>query len=335
MHLTPRLSRIVLAASALVLSATLAACGGTPAETPTPTPSVTPSDTASPTPTRDPIPVSNSIDAITVTGDAGAPPQITVPAPFAIDETRTRTLVEGQSDAPVAEADSIVEVHYLGVNARSNETFDSSWERGQPAMFSLTEVVPGFTKGLTGARAGQRVLIAMPGTDGYDSGGGRPPAIEVGDTLVFAVDVIAVSVKEATGTPQNPDLPVTLGEAEGLPTVTIDSAATPPAELLAAPVIKGAQRAVGPDDYLLVNYRMYSWKTGELIEDKFAAPVAGQLNQTIEAWKQGIVGQAIGSRVLLVAPPAVAFEKASLDPPVEAGDTVVYVIDILFSSAVA
>ena len=38
---------------------------------------------------------------------------------------------------------------------------------------------------------------------------------------------------------------------------------------------------------------------------------------------------------MLVAPPSVGYEKASQNPPVEAGDTVVYVVDILFASAVA
>jgi peptidylprolyl isomerase len=39
--------------------------------------------------------------------------------------------------------------------------------------------------------------------------------------------------------------------------------------------------------------------------------------------------------VLLVLPPADGFPKGSNNPPVEAGDTVVYVIDILFTSASA
>lgn len=337
--MTRRFSRLALGATALLLSATLAACGGAPAETPTPTPEATPAETASatptPTPSREPVPVSNTLDGIEVAGEPGAAPTVTVPTPFAIDETRTRTLVEGQADAPAAEADSIVEVHYVGVNARTGETFDSSWEKGQAALFSLEQVVPGFTKGLTGTRAGQRVLIVMPGTDGYDSSGGNPPAIEVGDSLVFVADVLAVSTKQAVGAAESPELPVTLGEEDGKPAVTIDTAATPPAELVAVPVIKGAQRAVGPEDYVMANYRTYSWKTGELIEDKFDMPMAGEIAKTIEAWKQGIVGQTIGSRVVIVAPPKVGYDKSSFNPPVEEGDTVVYVVDILFSSAVA
>lgn len=339
--LNRRPSRIALAASAVALSAILAACGGAPAETPSAAPTAaetaaaTPSAEPTPTPSREPVPVSNSIDGIEVVGEPGSAPTLTIPTPFAIDETRTRTLVEGQADAPAAAADSVIEAHYVGFNGRTGEQFGSSWDQGTPAMLALPQMVEGFTIGMTGAKPGQRVLIAMPGSQGYDGVPTRPESVQDGDTLVFVVDVVAVSVKDAVGTAESPELPFTMGEAEGKPTVTIDTAATPPAELVAVPVIKGAQRAVGADDYVLVKYRMYSWKTGELIDDKFAAPVAGQINQTLEGFKQGIVGQPIGSRVVLVVPPKVGYEKPSQNPPVEAGDTVVYVVDILFGSAVA
>ena len=61
-------------------------------------------------------------------------------------------------------------------------------------------MVPGFSKGLTGQKQGSRVLIAMPGTDGYDSSGGNPQAgIEVGDTLIFVVDIVAVPLEGPEG----------------------------------------------------------------------------------------------------------------------------------------
>ncbi|MDO5534917.1 MAG: FKBP-type peptidyl-prolyl cis-trans isomerase [Propionibacteriaceae bacterium] len=336
MPLTRRPVRILSTAAALLLSATLVACTGAPESTPTPTPSAsaTADPDVTPTPTPEPIPVSDSIDAITVAGEPGSAPEVTIPTPFAVDETRTRTLVEGQADVPVAEADSLVEVHYVGVNARTGEVFDTSWEDGTPRMFQLDQVVPGFTKGLTGTKAGQRILIVMPGTDGYDASGGNPNAgIQVGDSLAFVVDVVTVAAQQATGVAETPELPVTLGEADGKPTVTIDSASTPPAELLVAPVIRGAQRPVAAGEQIMVKYRAWSWKTGELVEDKFDNPVAGNLDDTIEAWKQGLVGQPLGSRLVLVAPPSLGYDKPSQNPPIEAGDTVVYVIDLLFSSA--
>ncbi|MFP5416540.1 MAG: FKBP-type peptidyl-prolyl cis-trans isomerase [Actinomycetes bacterium] len=339
MHSLNRSSRRALGAAALLLAATLTACGS-PAATPSPAPSesvtATPaaSDTATPSPAASPtpVPVSNAIDSITVNGAAGSAPAVSVPAPFAIDETRSSTLSPGTG--PEAGADSIVEVNYVGVNARTGATFDSSWERGQPALFSLEQVVPGFTKGLTGAQPGERVLVVMPGSDGYDGSGGNAQAgIEVGDSLVFAIDVLAVSVKTVTGATGTEQPPVTLGDEGGKPTVTIPAGAALPTANSATTMIRGAQRAVGSNDYVMVHYRSWSWKTGRLIEDKFETPDAGQIAETIPGFRDGVVGQPIGSRVVVVAPDA--YPTGHPDLGVEAGDTMVYVVDILFSSAVS
>ena len=83
----------------------------------------------------------------------------------------------------------------------------------------------------------------------------RPESVQDGDTLVFVVDVVAVSVKDAVGAAETPQLPVTLGEAEGKPTVTIDTASTPPAVIsaleaaaqtaLADPEVRGKLGDVG------------------------------------------------------------------------------------------
>ena len=91
-------------------------------------------------------------------------------------------------------------VNYYGVNGRTGKKFDESFSRGQAVTFSLAQVVPGFSKGLTGQKQGSRVLIAMPGSDGYDASGGSPQAgIEVGDTLIFVVDIEATTLSGPEG----------------------------------------------------------------------------------------------------------------------------------------
>ena len=60
------------------------------------------------------------------------------------------------------------------MNGRTGKKFDESFTNGQPVAFSLAQVVPGFSKGLVGQHKGSRVVIAMPGKDGYDPMGGNP-----------------------------------------------------------------------------------------------------------------------------------------------------------------
>ena len=113
----------------------------------------TPTATPTPTPTPTPVTVSDSIDAITVAGEAGSAPQVTVPTPFAIDETRTRVLAEGAG--PEAGATAIVEVNYVGVNARTGETMGSvPVSQWRLVLAALT--VGTFLEGIAGA-----VLVGM------------------------------------------------------------------------------------------------------------------------------------------------------------------------------
>ena len=323
---------------ALACVLALAACGS-PSATPTSSASASTSATpsASATPTATPtatVATVDSLDGIKVTGKRLAKPTVSFKAPLAIDKTRVEVLEAGSG--PGALADGNVTVHYYGVDGRTGKEFDESFSDGAPVTFSLAQVVPGFTKGLTGQKAGSRVLIAMPGADGYDSGGGNPEAgIEVGDTLIFVVDVISVSVAAPSGKVITPPagLPtVTAGSDK--PTVTIPSG-NPPARMVNQPLIEGTGAKVAEDDTITARYVGFSWKTGKLIDDGFDTPTSGALTDLIPGWQTGLLGKRVGSRVLLVLPPADGFPQGSNNPPVEAGDTVVYVIDLLFTAASA
>jgi peptidylprolyl isomerase len=275
--------------------------------------------------------VQDSLDGITVKGKQGAKPTLTFTKPFVIDKTRVRVLDEGKG--PKALADGSVTVHYSGVDGRTAENFDESYSRGAPVTFPLGGVVPGFKNGLTGQRAGSRVLIAMPGSEGYDAQGGNEAAgIAVGDTLIFVVDIISVSLDQPSGKVVQPPsgLPKVSGSAADKPSVTIPSG-NPPSKMSADLLIEGTGAKVAKGDTITARYVGYSWKTGKLIEDGFENPTSGKLSGLIPGWQSGLVGKRVGSRVLLVLPPADGFPEGSNNPPVEKGDTVVYVIDLLFA----
>ena len=51
--------------------------------------------------------------------------------------------------------------------------------------------------------------------------------------------------------------------------------------------------------------------------------------QVITGWDNGLVGQKVGSRVLLVIPPADGYGTAGSPPKIKGTDTLVFVVDIL------
>ncbi|MGD7705752.1 FKBP-type peptidyl-prolyl cis-trans isomerase [Microlunatus sp. Y2014] len=274
---------------------------------------------------------SNNLDAIKVEGEPNTEPKVTVPAPWAIDETRTKVLSPGNGATIKPKAP--VTMQYYGVNGRSGEMFDASWTRGQPATFSLDGVIAGFSKGLEGQQAGSRVLIAMPGEDGYDASGGQPPQILVGDTLIFVVDILSTVLEGPEGEPVAPvaGLP-TVADKDGVPTITIPDG-EPPAELKIQPLIKGAGAEVTEADSVYLNYRGVLWADGKVVDDNYEAePEQTPLGDTlIEGFRTGIIGQTVGSRMLLVIPPAQGYPEGNETPPVPRGATLVYVVDILFT----
>jgi peptidylprolyl isomerase len=328
------LSAVLLALGACGKDSTPAASASPSASAPaSDAASASPSPSASATPSAAPITPSKNFSAVKVEGAYGKSPKVTVKSPWAIDQTRTEVLQP--SKGAIVQPGSTVEVNYYGVNGRTGKRFDDSFSRGQSIAFPLDQVVPGFSKGLQGQHQGSRVVIAMPGSDGYDSSGGSPQAgINVGDTLVFVVDIVAVPLTGPSGTAVAPKagLP-TVAETGGKPVVTVPKS-DPPTSLVVQPLIQGKGKAVGKADSVTINYTWVDWSTGAVLEQTYGAkPATTPLASLVPGLQQGLVGQKVGSRVLVVVPPAEGYPQGNATPKVDAGDTLVFVVDVLFTSS--
>lgn len=258
-------------------------------------------------------------------------PVVSVSTPWYISSTQSEVLRDSDNDQQVNQS-SIVTVNYVGVNGRSGAIFDSSFERGETATFTLQQLIPGFQKGLVGQHVGSRVVIGIPSEEGYPSGSGE--LIDPGDSLIFVVDILSANFEEATGEEVEPaeGLPV-VEFADEVPEITIPDT-DPPEELQIQPLIRGTGPEVQATDLIQVKFRNWNWETGELIEDGWH-PQQGPLDGLIEGWKQGLAGQTTGSRMLLVVPPELAYPNGNESAPtVEPGQTLIYVIDILYAAKV-
>lgn len=127
---------------------------------------------------------------VTVEGDAGSKPRISLPGGEPPTDLVVADLIEGDGDE-VPEG-ATVTTDYVGVSwLNDGQEFDSSWDRGEPATFPLANVIPGWTEGIPGMREGGRRLLIIPPDQAY---GEQPPpgaAIAVNDTLVFVIDLVS------------------------------------------------------------------------------------------------------------------------------------------------
>ncbi len=95
---------------------------------------------------------------------------------------------EGTGAKPTA-ADT-VKVHYKGTTV-DGTVFDDSNTRGEPAVFGVTQVIPGWSEVLQLMKEGASYRVAIPASLAYGEQG-VPPMIEPNSVLLFDVDLISI-----------------------------------------------------------------------------------------------------------------------------------------------
>ncbi len=97
-------------------------------------------------------------------------------------------LVEGTGAQP-SDSDQ-VEVHYTG-KLIDGTVFDSSVDRGQPATFGVTQVIPGWVEALKMMKAGAKWRLYIPSELAYGPNGAGG-VIGPNQTLIFDVELLKV-----------------------------------------------------------------------------------------------------------------------------------------------
>jgi len=100
-----------------------------------------------------------------------------------------QVVTEGKGPKP--KAGDVVRVHYKGATL-DGKTFDSSYDRGQPVVFPLDQVVPGWQEGLQLMPVGSKFKLWIPGNLGYGEKGTPGGPIGPNATLVFDVELLDI-----------------------------------------------------------------------------------------------------------------------------------------------
>ena len=100
-----------------------------------------------------------------------------------------------QGKGPKPSPTDTVRVHYAGT-LLDGKTFDSSYERDEPVVFSLQQVVPGWQEGIALMPVGSKYRFWIPSELGYGEQGTPGGPIGPNETLVFEVELQDI-VKDA------------------------------------------------------------------------------------------------------------------------------------------
>jgi FKBP-type peptidyl-prolyl cis-trans isomerase len=101
-------------------------------------------------------------------------------------------LVSGDPSGPSPENGEMVSVHYEGRLAETGDLFDSSFERGEPAVFPSNRLIQGWVEALEMMRPGDRWMLYIPSDLGYGATGTPGGPIPPNAPLVFEVEMMDV-----------------------------------------------------------------------------------------------------------------------------------------------
>jgi peptidylprolyl isomerase len=276
---------------------------------------------------------------VEVSGPYGRQPKVSIPASAPSGKLIIDTPIEGKG-APVVKGDLII-ADYVGYlwNAKANRLLASSYGSGRPGAFPSGALVPGLEKALTGQRVGARVVTVVPPQEGYGAKGLSAHRITGQDSLVYVLDVVGRYPKTATAQgaarPQrDPRLPTVAAGAPGQPPKVTVPRAVPPRRLQVRTVLEGAGPQVKGGQVVALQYTGLLWRGGKVFDSSWrTGHVFGTtigVGQVVKGLDQGVVGQKVGSRVLLVVPPALGYGKKGLEHVgIKGDDTLIFAVDIL------
>jgi FKBP-type peptidyl-prolyl cis-trans isomerase len=287
-----------------------------------------------------PAAASDSYKSVTVTGAFGKAPKVTIPKETGTGALLTKTLIAG-SGAKLTTADGMVG-NYVAYDwsGKTSKLLGSSYTSGSPSLF-VGSLLPGLETALIGQKLGSRVLAVIPPADAFGTTGNTQEGIGAKDTLVFVIDMDSTfgttSVPGTQSTTAGGVLPTVTPPKSGStagPTITVNTKATAPKSLQVKTLIKGSGAVVKSGQDLAVQYTGVIWRTGKVFDSSWSrnqpfTTVIGE-GQVIKGWDSGLVGQTVGSRVLLVIPPADGYGTAGASTAgIKGTDTLAFVVDIL------
>lgn len=267
------------------------------------------------------LPSGKASDLVSATGKIGGTPKIEVPAPIDTTTSQRTILTEGAGEK--VQRNQMLEVTYSLVNGETGEVVGSSSSKQLYA--TGTDAIG---KGLLCAPVGSRVAIVVSAKDsGADAGSGSP-------SQVYVIDVVKAFLPAANGAvrPSVSGFPTVVLAPTGQPGITIPSSGGAPTKVRSELLKEGDGAVVKKDSQIILQYTAVGWEqknviltswtndSGDPSGPDLADVASGQSsiqsqsqNPAVlpQAMLKEIVGQKVGSQVVIETPKDSAFPAAA------------------------
>ncbi len=279
--------------------------------------------------------------SVAVSGAFGKSPAVKIPALTAGSKLQIKTEIQGNGPA-LATGDSTLANFALYIwSGKTHKLLDSTFS-STPQVLPAQLPLPGLAKAVSGQKMGSRVLAVLPPKYAYGTHGNSSLGIKGTDTTVWVIDLIktfsstaAASGKQVSdGGGRLPKVTATAGAA---PAISIPKSAQP-GKLVRRMLIRGTGAPLANGQTVVAQVVGTNWRTHKTFYTTWpaasspsSAPFSFQLGgHVIPGWNKGLVGVPVGSRVMLVIPPADGYGKTgNASAGIKPTDDLVFVIDIL------
>ncbi|MFH8249761.1 FKBP-type peptidyl-prolyl cis-trans isomerase [Microbacterium sp. B2969] len=281
-----------------------------------------------------PSSTTSATDLVTVSGEVGKEPDVSVNTPFHVDETSFSDAVTGDGPAISSDNQAVV-LDITIVSGKTGEPVVATQYNGDASRVNAfsrwTQAVPALDTALECATEGSRIVVAIP-PGGIETETAASLGLGEKDSAVAIVDLQKVYLPRAQGSLVYNDamgMPTVVRAPDGRPGVIVpDSAA--PEKLTAQTLIKGDGEKVSGDQNVRVNYTSVSWDDRKVIETTWDSEAASTTLEALVPGAAKALGDVtVGSQLLVVVPA----EKASGGS--SASGARVFVIDVLGVDAAA
>lgn len=266
-------------------------------------------------------------DGVTVEGDFGVPPTATFALPLQADELERTVVTEGDGETTAAgdRVNAIVSA-FSGTSGQQLFSQPATITAGDESVFQA------FLAGIDCVPTGSRTVTVAPADTLYGDQGNETIGVAPGETVVIVVDV-QEPLKPAKWTEDVPE--VTFGADGAAPTVTLPATA-PPAEYQLKVLEEGDGDEVQPGDTVTLHYQGTSWDTGEVFDQSYGGdPAQFSTDDVIQGFGAALVGQKVGTKLIVTIPPQYAYGTEKSDQNPLGGQTLVFLVEIQDTAAAA
>ena len=284
-------------------------------------------------------PSGDTVQSLLVSDDRFTSPIVESQAPLEVATTERLVVVEG--DGEVVENGDRVLVSYAYYNGGSGELLGHfGYEGSDLVAFPInvnSTMLEGVSYTLLCTSVGSRVVGVIPAHQAFGPEGNPQYGLEPGAPIVLVADVQAIlppPLDRVTGTivEAPAEFPSVTYDTSGKPTVIVDTD-DEPGGFSVFPVIEGSGQEVYGGAEVVVHYHGVNLNTGEVFDSSWdrGNPTEFMVSGVIPGFRDGLVGQKVGSRVLIIIPPALGYGPigGTVDGRIGPDDTIFFVVDIL------